>query len=190
MTEQLLATLTTDEHGECTYTYTGEGNGVIQFLAKHGIIQSEIYEVLDCIYYITNSFDLYKTSAVTVTPNTDSVTFSASGGNGFVYLIPSDSSILYYEGNYAFEFKLINHGTGIGIRCGNTSSSSRQFSIDNYSIEDEDIIRLANDGSKVRLWINGTEQTSTTSNNGTIRYGFNIPDGESITVTDMKFYPV
>ena len=187
MTEQLLATLTTDEHGECTYTYTGEGNGVIQFLAKHGIIQSETYEVLDCIYYITNTYDLYKASAITVTPNEDTVTFSASGNYGLIFLNTDNS---YRTGNYCFEFKLVDFSSDtIEVRCDNSSSSSLGRSLSILGASDGDVIRAENNGTIVNFYVKDVLRT-TRSNNGTIRYGFRIPEGESITVTDMKFYPI
>ena len=49
--EILLATLTTDSNGECTYTYTGTGAGKIDLKAKYRSLQSEIYELIDALFY-------------------------------------------------------------------------------------------------------------------------------------------
>lgn len=151
------------------------------------IFQSETYEVLDCIYYITNTYDLYKTSAITVTPNEDSVTFSASGNYGLIYLNTDNS---FRTGNYCFEFKLVDFSSDtIDVRCDNSSSSSLSRSLSILGANEGDVIRAENNGTNVIFYVND-EQVATRSNNGTIRYGFRIPDGESITVTNMKFYTI
>ena len=128
---------------------------------------------------------MYKTSAITVTPNTDSVTFSTSTNYGLVFLNTDNS---FWTGNYCFEFKLIDFSSDtITVRCDNNSSTSLDRSLSVLGATANDVIRVENNGTNVIFYVNDV-QVATRSNNGTIRYGFRLPEGESITVTDMKFY--
>ena len=51
----LLDTLTTDSQGKCSYTYTGVGDGLLNFIAKYRGLQSEIFVVTDALFYDTAS---------------------------------------------------------------------------------------------------------------------------------------
>ena len=49
MAKRLIGTATTNSQGIATITYTGTGAGKLQFVAESGGLQSEIYELYDCL---------------------------------------------------------------------------------------------------------------------------------------------
>ena len=49
MAKRLIGTATTNSQGIATITYTGTGAGKLQFVAESGSLQSEIYELYDCL---------------------------------------------------------------------------------------------------------------------------------------------
>ena len=175
--------------------YKGTGAGQINILASTDTptninddsFQSQTIEILDCLYYFTNTYTAYKNNSITVNPKTSSIEFT-SNGSGLVYLHTDGSTFLH--GNYAFEFKLIDFSTtNINIRCSNSVSTSLQRPLSDLGAEEGDTIRVENNGTTVYFYVNDV-QTVTRSNNGTIRYGFSIPNGATIEVTDMKIYPI
>lgn len=190
-----VAVLNHDANGNTlTDSYTGVGAGKINLIASFdssitsSSTVSDTVTLLDCLYYFTNSYSSYKNNYVDVEPKTNSIKFvsNSSSNNGLIYLSDDNSFI---TGNYAFEFKLIAFSSDtVGIRCPNSSSTSLQRTISDLNADVGDVIRFENNGTNVICYVNDT-QVTTRSNNGTIKYGFNIPVGESIEVTDMKVYP-
>ena len=97
MAKRLIGTATTDSNGVASVSYVGEGAGVLNIQAEtdDGSLQSEIYEVLDCIFVgegkTTGWLDGTSTTVTNVTLE-----------NGVVkWTVPSSSQYLGYRNNSA-----------------------------------------------------------------------------------------
>lgn len=96
----LWQTLTTDTNGEINVSYTGEGTGVLNIQAVHGgIIQSETYSILDCIYFdpctsdTTSRFYVDTSRDNSIAFSTDKLVLTLGTGNQFTRL-DTDTSAL------------------------------------------------------------------------------------------------
>jgi len=85
---------TTGSDGVATVSYTGKGTGLLNIKAVHGIIQSEIYGLLDCLYYDDMSSDT--TSNYYINSNYSSKTYS---GNAIILTIGSFNKYIQLGGN-------------------------------------------------------------------------------------------
>ena len=85
----LLDTLTTDQQGKATYTYTGAGSGKLDFIAKYRSLQSETYTIYDTITYdnatTSDHKDIWELTNATLTrENTYSRFYETTTGTGAV----------------------------------------------------------------------------------------------------------
>ena len=180
---------------EMDYSNSDDARGRMSIVARalysnvDAPMQSSSFLFTDCIYYFKNSFNLYKSNSVNVTSNTDSITFTSQNTDGVVFFAEDDTT--YFE-NYCFEFTVLDCSDWDAVLvCMDDFHYDERHSIPEL-IEREilsgDTIRIENvyEGQIV-VYVNDEETQYNWS--GGSRFGFEIPEGEHITLTDIMVYP-
>lgn len=112
MAKRLIGTGTTDNNGTATIQYTGTGAGKIDIVAEYtdgeSIIQSEIYRMLDAIFYDTGVTGTKNNNwqSLRLTPLTDDEGTSLTATSNYAhYLVKSSSA--RFSVNFAIEFQTL-----------------------------------------------------------------------------------
>ena len=124
MVKRLIGTGTTDSNGVATITYTGAGRGLLQVQAESGGLQSETYEVLDCIFMDyksdgTHNTDYYKSNNATVTSSDGEITVYATSTGMYI-----SNQVITGDFEAILQCKNVN---GNGVRVGFANSNSSSF---------------------------------------------------------------
>ena len=197
----LLGIYNTNSSGQVNYTYTGNGSGVHEFIAKNGRFQSEPYEVMDTILYdkgeesshndncwvgLSNYSVSWETGGRTVTKSTS--------GNGYLYVSTSGTSPYKdFTQDFAIEFTYLGHsGTCIlGISNGNAVNKYFGTSSSNLNLTSGDVLKVEVTTSNIKYYKNGEEMTGLRTNysEGASFVTFILNNG-SISFKDFKIYPI
>ena len=195
--DTLLDTLTTDSNGECTYTYTGLGDGADSFQAKHlGTVTSSTCVIYDCLFYDpavddAKASSYYVPSAITVTyDNGTKLTKQASGSTANKYYLDTGLT-----GDWEAILNITSDGAArIGVR-----DSDGAISVINKTFDD-DLVRVrVKDGSLTIAilvddeWVNQTLISSNADLTKTLNftiYLYNTANELNVTYKDLKVYPI
>ncbi|WP_296846919.1 Ig-like domain-containing protein [uncultured Methanobrevibacter sp.] len=186
-------TINTNSNGVASYTYQGSGSGEIEVQVKIGSFVSEIYSVLDGLYFEDGTSDKssnWNLSSVGYSSNGEYVTLNnASGGNRWCTLkIGSSTSYLDSTLDYCMEIDVKKDtATDIRLILDNTN-----VYVQNYvSASDFTHIKIytSRSQSKVFYIIDGvTREVAMATANGNIQ--FRIANGESYSFKNFVVYPI
>lgn len=194
----LLDTLTTDSQGKCSYNYVGQGVGKQNFVAKYRGLQSETYSITDCMFYddcVTTPEEENKwiASNIVATRSSNGLTL-AYDGFGTYYANKKGTSTGAYDwgGTFAVEFDVVAVAGGCDVQLHDgTNNASRSFTT--LSATSNNHVKILNDGSSVKYFVDGVEKTSLQYNYsmGTCRVGFRTQlSGDTMTIKNFMIYPV
>ena len=174
------------------HSYTGQGVGHMDIFAISSGVRSDTFDLLDCIWYLTNSFNLSKSSSVTATSNTNSVTFSTSSSTGTFFFATTNTPALTH--NNAMEVKVVNYSGTVSVRFDDTTleqpSRSKSISSTELNIQAGDTLRVEDDGTRIYFYKNGELLDYNQAIGGNIRFGFALGTNSSLELTEMKVYPI
>ena len=149
----LINTYTTDANGEATYTYIGTGAGQHQFTAKHGgMIQSEIYEVIDALFFddgvtspkianwykSTNNYSETIDDTGTEWTNTSATQFVANSTSSANYFLD-------YQGKWAIEMDVISYDD-VTIRIRESANSFTLFPFSSRGVTANSHLKIVYNG--------------------------------------------
>jgi len=133
MARNLIGTVTTDSNGEATFTYTGGGLGRIGFSAEHGTFQSEIYDVIDALFYDpatsdrSNAYYLNTTyTSISYANNKYTVSYTGSSG-AYVDIRSLTNSVLGKTVNVSVDIETSNVETRLRLINGSTPIASTEY---------------------------------------------------------------
>ena len=186
----LLDTLTTDNNGQCSYTYTGVGDGLLNFQAKYQSLTNNT-EITDCLFYNNHEEWYNPSSRITVTENTDgSTTLTNNSGSQGFYLAnypntpkTNTSELLDWDSPLIIEFTILNTNNGvIQLYDGTTTTELTELT------EGTILIKFLN--NKIEYYTDGELIKTDTNTLNTSRIGFRLPNNSTLTYKDFKIYPI
>lgn len=181
-----------------SHSYTGVGAGKVDIVAMSGSLQSETYELLDCLQYdqaTTGNKDTHWATPSNCTvsdPTSTGTTVSASTQGSTGRYISSISLTT----DFLVELQVLFNGktSRLGFRDGISDviiTSQNHTEEKYYQIKRENGIiqvRTSSDGSTWGNW------SGSTSNTNSIRFEFILPvsssDTWSLTYRNLKIYPI
>ena len=172
MAKRLIGTGTTDSQGQVVIEYTGTGAGKLDFIAStdnplsEGSLQSEIYEVTDCVFKDLGTQDSYSAwisdSNFTVSRSDVETTITPTDNTAHAsrYLTISSYTVPF---NIEFDFNLSftgNASTGImSIRQGSTSKGSITPNALGLTSGEYSHIKLTVTSTELQINVDGTDKT-------------------------------
>ena len=197
----LINTYTTDANGEATYTYIGTGAGQHQFIAKHGgMIQSEIYEVIDALFFddgvtspkianwykSTNNYSETIDDTGTEWTNTSATQFVANSTSSANYFLD-------YQGKWAIEMDVISYND-VTIRIRESATSQTLFAFDSRGVTSNSHLKIVYNGDNTLTYTIDNNAPVTIN---TIEFSSNIAIGirlnsadSSLKFKNFKVYPI
>ena len=196
MARRQIGTGTTDSTGKITVSYTGTGAGKLQLVAVQGNLVSETFTLYDCIYYhngVTNPFEnSYVANNCTVTLDSTGATITATSGQVGTFFANKEGTgvnVFDWEPPFTFEILLVESDSTVDIQLyDNTYNAVRSYT--NLGLTGTlDKIRIVNDGTSIKYFVNGTEKTDQEFNYsmGTCRVGLRTNNG-SLKFKDFMIY--
>lgn len=194
----------TDVDGFAVYEYTPTGIGNVFVTASYGTLLQETFVIIDAMFYdsgasATKNTNFTKGSALTVTPSTDSTTFSSSSSTVNTGRYVANTGL---TGDFIVEFKM--KGT-YGVRFGltnataNFNTASNQYMLSSEYSEFRDWKITCIDGVITAYiyhnnqWETLTATTSSADTSSTLYFGFTInTSGTTYTgeYKDLKIYSI
>ena len=196
---QGVAKLEYDSEGNAlTHSYTGVGAGKIDIVAESGTLQSETYNLLDCLFYDdgvtdTASWDLLLCSKSVSATNGKTFTCTETNASARASMNPVDNASAYdFVANpLIWEFDVVSVTGNVALQfIQQNPSINKAFNINsNY---DNSTVKIEYNGSKMTLYQDGAYVNEiTVTFSSTMRIGFSIPTlNNSITVKNVKVYPI
>ena len=209
MARRLIGTATTNSSGIATISYTGAGAGKLQLVAESGNLESEIYELIDAIWFDEattghENSNLWINSNLTKTASsTGTLIENTSSSNYFFGLnkpgaTPSGEYDLYdwTEESFAVEMDVVNFDGNVIFQIidqSNTHLFQRPFEGMLGASATNKHLKIVANGTDVRCYVDGVENTSMkVITNFTTNYRIVVKmDGEgSIKFKNLVYYPV
>ena len=204
MAKRLIGTGTTDNNGTATIQYTGTGAGKIDIVAEYtdgeSIIQSEIYSIMDYIFYDTGvdgtkntNWENYSNRLGVVTDENGTILTGNASSNGYYFANASDKFIF---DEYTCEFIVVGTpSSSVRWYHQNTSNSNENVFTFNtgWFNQTENLVKITVENGVATLIVNGTERgTTTLTLTAPYEIGFRIATGTSNTITykNFKIYPI
>lgn len=181
-----------------SHSYTGVGAGKIDVVAESGSLQSEIYSILDCLFYddcVTTPEEENKwiASNIVATRSSNGLTLAYDGfGTYYANKKGTSTSTYDWEGTFAVEFDVVAV-TGIGDVQLHDGTNNATRSFNTLSATSNNHVKIINDGSSVKYFVDGVEKTTLQYNYsmGTCRVGFRTQaSGDTMTIKNFMIYPV
>ena len=200
MSKKILGTAITDENGEATFIYKGEGVGKINIIAKAENLESAPCEIDDCLFYDraidnnnNNNWKPSKTDFQIFVQETGTLIKYPNRTDGANYYAYSQSKINYFvKNNFCIEFDVIYFEGNPKIRV---SDSTRDFTINTKITNQEQTnhIKILFKNTQVQYQINNGEiKTSSIEFDISKKHAisFYMPSGveNSIKFKDFKVY--
>lgn len=182
-----IGSAVTDANGVATVTYTGVGAGKLGFVARHGSIQSETYEVLDSLLYdsaTTFDSDKWTNQGVTATYNSETgttITTDTDYRYGSKYSL-TDGLIIEFD---LFIPSSIQNNPNIYIRGQNTPLGSSLYQRDVWHK-----IRVELGTSTLKIYCDGDNTVDTTLSNPNATFQFRVANQTSISFKNFVIYPI
>ena len=208
-----VSTLTTNQNGTVTYNYTANGTGEHSFKAVQDLIESDDYDLLDCLFYdpakngeSNNGFHIVGNNITTTNDSTGTLVTEVSGTSARRYSVdnPNPSSQYSEQSDkvYTWDNPLIiecdiisgSGNTTIGVRRWNPSINGYSDNIyqtfTQLGLTNGGHLKIVYDGTYVKYYVDNT-LTYTSSSVTLTRYGvtFLVPTSGSFKYKDFKIYP-
>ena len=197
-----ITTLTTNQQGQVSYTYTATGTGEHTFKGVQDLVESNDYDLLDCLFYDggvtgnTNNGFLYNTY-VTVTIDDTGTTVtenSGVGGRRYSVLPPGEDEVYRWNTNLIIECDIVYGAddTRIGVReWWEYSSDDVYQTLNQLGLTNGGHLKITYDGTNVKYYVNDT-LTYTSDAITLTDYGvtFLVPTNGSFKYKDFKIYPL
>ena len=156
---QGVATLDHDANGNTlSNSYTGVGTGELDIVAESGTLQSEIFAIIDSLFYdkgLTgtgqhNDNWSNLNNRMTITRETDGTLLTSTSDWGQLYVI---SQSTYFECDFCIEFDVLSISDTPAIRFRNSSNTSATHNLQegHYKIEWK--------SDSIKVLLDGVEQT-------------------------------
>ena len=190
--EILLATLTTDNNGECTYTYTGTGAGKIDLKAKYRSLQSEIYEVLDCVFKdigTSSDYTTWGTQEIPLSRDTDCTTLNPNATFQIQRQEINDTDLCV-----EFDMNITYTSSEDILRYLNAYTKKVAFSTSNLGVTSGEWyhIKLVRSGSTITPYVDDVAKTSKTVEDTITHFAFVLNNEKTTTFKykNFKMYPI
>lgn len=193
MARRLIGTSTTNSQGVATCDYTGVGAGEIDIVATSGSLVSEIFSIIDALYFEDGTSDKsanWTLNNVTYSSNGESVTLNNTSGGSRWSILKIDNSTSYLDSSldYCIEVDIKNvNATNItlildnsGVNVYNYVNTSDFTSIKIYTSRNENKVYYVID-EVVR-------SVNMATSNGNIQ--FRLSNNESYSFKNLKVYPI
>ena len=189
----------TDNNGIATLPYTGTGRGVVRGMAKSTVdermIQSETYDVFDCINYDGGtssdpSVSFWILARGTLNRQSEytqiDLTSEQSNVMAYFYLTNTDSFVIEFD--CIFD---CSDGGSNEIHFRNSSwTQLRGIAVHSLPKDTWTHIKLQVKDGKLDRWINGTQQTQQ-SITGASMFVFQLDSGDNyFRFKNFKYYPI
>ncbi|DBA59611.1 TPA_asm: hypothetical protein CBHJFHIM_00051 [Methanobrevibacter gottschalkii virus vir075] len=194
MVKRLIGTGTTDENGRFTVSYNGKGTGKLQLKAEHEDVQSETYNITDCLYYdhgtLEEHNDIWSVSGATgnLERTSEGTVLTGNWGHFFV------KHILDYFLNQpvAVDVDIVNiqqPGHARFQLYDGTNNFIRTFS--ELGITNNSHLYVRWEDSTIRICVNDELKVTAPVNLNKSRVGFQTyHDLASITFKNFMIYPI
>ena len=192
---QGIATLDHDPDGGTIDGYTGVGAGKVDIIATSGSLQSEIYELLDCLFYEGDWYN--HSNRASVTTNEDgSISIENTTTSTAYYLAnlnnttkSSIDDLLDWDAPLAIEFELISTTGGLVQIHDGVTDASRSFSSLYVS---EGVILIKFLQNRIEYYVNDVLTKTDNYSLNTSRIGFRLGGtvGNEVTFKNFKIYPI
>jgi len=195
----LLDTLVTDSQGKATYTYTGQGSGKLDFIAKYRSLQSETYVITDSMFYDkailndpqTNDNWQYG-SNLEVVRGTEYTTISETGTSSAYYRANNYNE---FTGDFIIEFDLHSIPNNYNYWLF-TGTSDTPFTMSNLNLTDDAHIKLVVTGLSYAIYIDGVKFGSdrtinNRSDTGGLKFRFQLNNNANdLKYSNFVIYPI
>ena len=189
----------TDSNGRCIIPYTGTGAGLLQLKGQcadgDSIIQTETYSIIDGLFYQegtseppTNTWIL---GGFTPSYNNDGTTLTSSTfATCFANLKDTGVNPFDFNSPFAVEIDIVSFdSTNLDFQLyDNTNNAIR--SANALGITGNNHLKIVNDGTSVKYYVDGVEKTSLQFNYsmGTCRVGLRATG--TVTFKNFMIYPI
>lgn len=191
----LINIFNTDNNGQISYTYNGNGSGKHEFIARNGKVVSGTLNVWDYLFYddgittpkTANWTNYSDRLTVSVDETGTTLARDASSGAGY-YLTPSA-----YSTPFAIEFEIIaiSNKTSNGIDFAvNGSDNNKTFNA--LNISSGDTVKITYDGETIRAYRNGSTTPYELALDLTedITIAFVVAPNQSIKFKNFRMYSI
>ena len=193
MAERLIGTGTTNANGVASVTYTGNGRGKIDIVAKSGRIQSEIYETIDGMFSDLGTSDKsssYTLSNVVYAQTDDYIILNNStGGTRWVRVnVGGSSSYLDNQTDYCIEIDVKNiNSTQLAIVFDGTSVNVKDY----VSTSDFTHIKIYSSRSENKVYYVIDDVTrNVNASNVTGNVQLRVGNNEGYSFRNFVIYPI
>ena len=192
----------TNRNGVASINYTGIGRGKMEVVAStdrpviDGSLQSEIYELLDCIFYdngtLSDNNDWYdKNLSTSIFERlTDYTQLSFSSSKNRFQLTDNLTN-----DHLIFEFKIYNSSLTDDYVMIQFDGVQTALAFSTLGITGDCTVKIELNGDKWSSWVNGNQTNTNKTIVRDISIGMNLRFGlnansDGIKVSDIKVYPI
>ena len=201
MSFRKITTLTTDEHGEATYTYIGNTRGQVLFKAIKGNRQSTTIPIIDALFYDEgipthkNNNWYYSSNSYTETVATDN-TGTQWEADGVQFGANSSSTLNYFldpTGKWCLEMDVISYND-VTIRFRESTTSYTGFAFSSRGVTANSHIKIIYNGNNTLTY---TIDDNTPATINTVEFTSNIgigirlnSSGSTLKWKNIKIYTI